>query len=350
MAVFYNISDWNVKKYFQSGGTRNKDVVEDPETLKQYFFKTSLKKEGRDYKYEFWSEIIASKIGQALNFDVLDYNIAQKGEEVGCLSKLMNEENQSLFEAVNYLQGFDPNYLPENKDSKKQYTFQFICNALKHYSLEHQIENLIKTIIFDSLIGNGDRHQENWGFLIPDFLAEDKKSIPTINKLLKRPIFKKLIKVIARVRFFKKNIQSKDIDMLFKELESRYAPIYDNGSSLGRELDDKVVDLKLENSAMLDKYATGKDATSEIHWDGKKIKHFQLIENIYNQQEYKKIVLTEINRINSVFNEQKIRNIVYNIDENLPETLFNHKLPENRKELIIKIVSLRHEKLQSIIK
>jgi hypothetical protein len=344
MAHFYDISSWNEKKHLQTGGTRNKSVVENPETLGLYFFKTSLKKEKKDYKYEFWSEIIASKLGQVLGFNVLDYNIAQNGEEVGCLSKLMNEADQSLFEGINYLQGFDPNYIPEDKSSYRQYTFQFICEALQYYYLDNHIEDLIKTIIFDSLIGNGDRHQENWGFIISDFLVKEQKSIPAINKSLKYPFMKWIFKLT--IRLANRKVKQEDIDTFFKEMKSNYAPIYDSGSCLGRELENEKVDLMLKDPNMLNAFINR--GTSEIHWDGNKLNHFQLIRNIYDQQKYKEIVQIEINRIKDIFNEQIIKNTVDDIDKNLPESLFSHKLPENRKELITKIVSLRYQNLQSI--
>lgn len=65
-ATFQDVSDWNEMLYYQTGGTRNKRIVQNPNTDDLYYFKTSLKKEKMDYKHEFWSEIIASKIGQHL--------------------------------------------------------------------------------------------------------------------------------------------------------------------------------------------------------------------------------------------------------------------------------------------
>jgi hypothetical protein len=53
MAEFYDISTWNEKPWFQTGGTRDKVILENPNTQEIYYFKTSLKKETIDYKYEF---------------------------------------------------------------------------------------------------------------------------------------------------------------------------------------------------------------------------------------------------------------------------------------------------------
>lgn len=49
MVNFYDISNWDEHPYFNTGGTRNKIVVENPSDSQLYYFKTSLKKENRDY-------------------------------------------------------------------------------------------------------------------------------------------------------------------------------------------------------------------------------------------------------------------------------------------------------------
>jgi hypothetical protein len=41
---YYDISAWNEKPWYQTGGTRSKVIVENPANHKDYYFKTSLKK------------------------------------------------------------------------------------------------------------------------------------------------------------------------------------------------------------------------------------------------------------------------------------------------------------------
>lgn len=157
--LFFDITEWNEKMFFQTKGTRDKCIVQNPEDNKNYFFKTSFNQGDRNYKYEFWSEIVSSFVGKYLGFKILTYHIAKKDDKVGCLSKQMNDEKSSLIEGISLLTGYDNSYNPKSKDSYNRYTLEFIYEVLTFYSVKH--DQLNKLIIFDFIIGNSDRHQEN---------------------------------------------------------------------------------------------------------------------------------------------------------------------------------------------
>lgn len=223
MAKFYDITEWNEKPFFNTKGTRNKCVVSNPEDDCVYFFKTSMLKEGKDYKPEFWSEIISSEVGRSLGFDVLEYNIAKHESEIGCISKSMNTEEECLTEGVSILTGYDNTYKPENKESYSAYTFHFIKSAIESFNLGEQIEDIIKTIIFDSIIGNSDRHQENWGFITP--YKETELTNEEANH-----IFSKLKDRFKQIKdFLSKNEELKNpnghVKMKILKMEGRYSPI-----------------------------------------------------------------------------------------------------------------------------
>jgi len=300
LAKFYNISDWIPHWHFQTGGTRSKLVVAHPETGILYFFKTSLKKSKIDYRHEFWSEIVASEVGQLLGFNTLVYDIAYYKTDIGCLSRSMIESDENeLLEGIRYLTGYDNTYNPYNKSSYSSYTFQFICNSLKYYDLEVGVFELLKVVVFDAIIGNSDRHQENWGFIS-----------------------------------YKKGRD-----------EVVFSPIYDSGSCLGREIGDSKVEQMLTDRLMLDAYISrGK---CEIRWDGCHLTHYEFIKLL--KCAYEKQISYILDRVISQFEEQLIEKVVCNVDVNLPSELEHFKLPDLRKELIVKMITLRVNKLKELL-
>ena len=136
-ATFTDISGWHKNVHYSTGGTRSKYIALHPETNEEYFFKGSKETPLGEIRYptEFWSEIVSSKIGEFLGFPMLDYNIAYDSkhkQKIGCLSKSMvSGSKNKLTEGKTYLTGFNALYNPE--EDKKDYTFQFICNALKSF-------------------------------------------------------------------------------------------------------------------------------------------------------------------------------------------------------------------------
>lgn len=328
---FYDVSKWQEKPHLQTGGTRNKVIIEDTGNGNLYYFKTSLKRTNDAYKYEFWSEIIASAIGAELGFNTLHYDIALNETEIGCLSKSMIKNDQMILsELVEYLCSCDANYNPEYKDSYTQYSFHFIKKALEVHGLENKIQHIIETIIFDSLIGNGDRHQENWGFIVFDIKKTPNTSIPSILK-----DFKELRQ---------KNPNIPDI------LKIEFAPIYDNGSCLGRELLDAKIENMLKDDQTFHTYI--QHDRCEIRWDTvEKINHFDLLTNIMaTHADYRKIIIDRIGQIINKFDTERIQKITYEIDANLPKDLNNRKLPDNRKQFICRLLSIRFNKLKDIVK
>lgn len=356
--TYTDISNWNVNVYQSTGGTRSKIITTPLNTNTEYFFKGSKVTELDEIKYplEFWSEIISSKVGQLLGFKMLDYNIAYRESEfqkIGCLSASMVEHSQNkLTEGVTYLTGFKPSYRPSLKEHQKQYTFQFICAALNKFGLEKHIDNIIEIIIFDSIIGNSDRHQENWGIITYfkdailniDVILEKEKLVFKDRVMFK--LVKFLVKALSNYHGASKLIEKITLELQKDIAPHGFAPIYDSGCCFGRELEPERVSKMLDDKQMLEAYVN--KGESEIHWEGnpKKLKHFDLLKLV--KQDYDKLVTKRIAEVKSNIDLKKIEKLIQQIDINLPEQLKDYKLPDDRKELIVKILTLRLEKLQTI--
>jgi hypothetical protein len=351
MPRLYNISEWNEQPWLNTGGTRNKKIYLNPADNELYYFKQSLKKDKKDYKYEFWSEIIAYEIGQMCGFDILPYHVAVRGSQVGCISKSMiNPDKEELVEGGRYIQAFDTTFNPDDRSLRHQYTFELIIASLASLNLSKYYNNLVEVLVFDALIGNSDRHQENWAFInshsaFSRSMAEFEHTLEHQKVLENSPkIIRSLLQAIYMVQG-KLRPEYKRIRLSLPK-ETRFSPIYDSGCSFGRELmDERVVEM-IKNPSLIEKYT--KKGESEIHWQGKKVSHFALLDNLLKEQEFKQMVETPIKRIINKFDEKKLNELISEVDVDLPEDCESFKIPSERKQLICKLVLSRFNLLKAL--
>jgi hypothetical protein len=143
----------------------------------------------------------------------------------------------------------------------------------------------------------------------------------------------------------KSESRSKLINELKLTMPGQFSQIYDSGSCLGREIEDDKMRKMMGDEVMISAYINRGD--SEIHWDGKKISHFELIKKVNNL--YPETVKLIIARVKQKFNEKELKHRIENIDLELPDSLKEHKLPQDRKDFIFKLIFLRAQKLITLI-
>lgn len=323
-----------------------------------FFFKGSktLPDDSVRYPLEFWSEIAASKIGQFLGFDVLDYNIgynAEFSQGIGCLSRSMVENSHTaLSEGKDYLSGYDSTYNPVKDENR--YTIDFIAKSIIDFELESEIPKLIETMVFDALIGNSDRHQENWGFIMKynELLEELDKAIRD-SGLITKVILKFFRWSISQSPKYLEKSQESGIRFLRSTLlrqsqiaPTQYSPIYDSGCCLGRELEDSKIDDMLRQRQQIESYVNRGRSEIRLEVGNKKPKHFDVVRHL--KANYEEETIKAVNRVSELYKKDAVREIVERLDVNLPEHLSNHKLPENRKQLMLSLIDLRVQRLVSI--
>ena len=330
---FYDVSDWLETFAPSTKGTRDKLVLIKPQTEETYFLKFPMIRENRDYTPENWSEILACEIGRALGFNTLRYDLAVHNNRVGCLSKNMTTpgNNESLVEGHSILSRFDSTYDPGNKDTYNRYTFEFVCNALKAFDAEFFVEDFIRTLIFDAIIGNSDRHQSNWGIIQSISILK----IKPINNGLKLPFGK----------------SKKDEIQVTLKINKKPAPIYDSGCCFGREFGEAQIRQHLDIQSKFDKYI--RNGVSELRTgeSEKKPSHEELLRFIKNTNngKWRTLVEAEINRVLQRYSPEAINELILNIDQNLPD-IFREKygLTSARKEFIFRIIDTRINNLKNI--
>lgn len=350
-----DVSGWEEKFWFSTGGTRAKKYLEKPDGGLYYFKRSAEKpatetKPGKYFRFEFWSEIIAYRVGTLLGFDVLEYVPAIDGENAGCLCvDMINSGNEELIGGIQYLQGEMPTFDPSKNENRVHYTFQLIERSLEKYGLTQFMPNIVEMIVFDAIIGNSDRHQENWA-LITEFTPLTRqvgKFVKIIDKV-KNPSARKNLKDIfspiydVDTRAFTPEFQQERLTAGKKV----FAPLFDNGSSLGRELEHSRVQQLITDDSKLQKYIL-KKGTSSIHWNQQEISHFALLEELM-QTEYREKLISVIERVREKFDGREIENAVWIVDSNLPSSHSAYTIPETRKRLIVNLITSRYEKLIQI--
>ena len=346
MNLFEDISHWEEQNWYNSGGTRNKKILSNPDGL-LYYFKESFKNDkGKFYKYEFYSEVIASYLGEILGLHVLKYTIAVYGAKIGCISRNMLESDEELIEGKSYLRAIDNTFMADEKRPKSNYHYHLIQKAYYFMGQGKNLNAFHDLLFFDALIGNSDRHQENWGFIEKNTILSN-----TMDKALKdlsseeRKIFRRMFEKLSSF-FNAKMPKEQDLERLMYSISRfrKFAPIYDSGCCLGRELDEDVVKNKHKDEAFLSKYI--EKGASEIYWHGKKISHFDLLKNIFSEYpDLKKRYKILVERINT----EKLIEFIGNLDRDIPEGFSEYKISNERKQLIVNIITLRTNKIKQIL-
>ena len=330
---FYDVSDWLETSAPSTKGTRDKLVLIKPQTEDTYFLKFPMVREKRDYTPENWSEVLAYEIGKALGFNVLRYDLAVHKGKVGCISKNMTKpgNNESLVEGHSILSRFDSTYDPSNKDTYNRYTFDFVCKALRAYDAEFYVKDFIRTLIFDAIIGNSDRHQSNWGIIL-------------INTVGVKPIKKGL-----RLPFGKS--KNNGLRETITIEEKKAAPIYDSGCCLGREFGEQQIQQHLDIQSKFDKYIRNGVSELRMSETAKKPSHEELlrfIKNVNNGQ-WESFMSEEINRVIQTYNPERINELIFNIDKNLPDQYRErYGITFARKEFVCRVIETRINNLKNI--
>lgn len=153
---------------------------------------------------EYVSECLAHQLGEALGVSTAKVDIGTYQGRIGSMSYLVTKPNEYLAEGIGFISGLYPNYDPLSMVDTS--------NGL-YYCLEHILQSTygivpryvwLEMMVFDFLIGNADRHQNNWGVLVT--IADSSESESGKSYLLRK------------------------------------CPLYDNGSSLCCYVNDTQLD------------------------------------------------------------------------------------------------------------
>lgn len=259
---------------------------------------------------EVWSEKICSEIGNCMGFPTHNVDIGalviddesieyyglkgknvQTGQKVfGALCwSFLDETSDSLVEGADMIMDFDETYDRDTLRGKREiYNFDLLYRLFYENGI---LDNLFQMIIFDTLIGNTDRHQDNFGVIRDEETGQQK-----------------------------------------------FAPLYDNSSSLGREMNERRIKLMLRDGNMFNSYIFGNKSSTLIRWENswtkKKLNIIEFYEKVKcsHPQEVKKYLSNVANLTDEI-----LENIIYKV----PTIVMS----EPKKELVKKILKARRDYL-----
>lgn len=191
----------------------------------RYLFKKSFNR----YPHQFWIEIAAYRLGCLMGVPVPPSFVAYDPitEEFGALIEWFYDfpgsPKQAYFDGGVYMMAIIDNY-----DMKvgKQHNFDTISTMMKifqrmKFMSDGWADSWAKIFIFDAIIGNTDRHHDNWGIVWTPSEIE-RKTLATL------------------------------------------APAFDNGTSLGHEIIDRNLSKYLDHDALMKYISRG---THHAKWD-----------------------------------------------------------------------------------
>lgn len=165
-----------------------------------------LFKEARDNTGEGWAEKIAAEVAALMGISAATVELAEYEGRHGCASLMFveSERGEVLYHGNEILAGQVLGYDPAKKFRQSDHTLENIRKAICKLFPESEIHHGVLTalagyLVLDAIIGNTDRHHENWGLL----LCPAKESNALVSAVL------------------------------------GVAPSFDHASSLGRELRDE---------------------------------------------------------------------------------------------------------------
>ncbi|WP_297963047.1 HipA domain-containing protein [uncultured Anaerovibrio sp.] len=195
-----DFSSWSLYDGFAEGSGRSEKVWLQSSSGRIGLFKYPKTDENNiSNTTEHVSEHLAYCLGLCLGIPIAEVDIGVYKNRIGCMSYLINGKHESIVEAALFISGFHSDYDLNEMMEKESGRYYCLEHVFEVTALPHMKYQAIQMMVFDFIIGNSDRHQNNWAMII----KHDKANKP---------------------------------------VDWKFCPLYDNGSSLCCYVDDSAVD------------------------------------------------------------------------------------------------------------
>jgi hypothetical protein len=140
-----------------------------------------LFKEAREGTGEDWAEKVVAEVARVAGISAATVELAESNGRRGCasLSFADPDTGETLIHGNEILAGMVLGYDPKKKFHQSDHTLDNIANSIRRMFRNHQPDpdtvliQLASYLVLDALVGNTDRHHENWGIVAQPMQVDD---------------------------------------------------------------------------------------------------------------------------------------------------------------------------------
>jgi len=292
-------------------GSRVKDAYFSPKEPKdkcikpdwRYLFKLSRSR----CPCQFWCEIIAYRFGSVIGVKVPPVHIGlskiyeENVDTYAALIEWFYDESKDIYITgeqimVGLIEDFDT-------EKGKKHNLKTIREFFKDH--KEIINYWAGVLTFDTLIGNRDRHQENWGLVLKNAKLNPKGSS-----------------------------------------EVHHSPAFDNGTALGYEIPEKDID-KYVDTNRLERYLVDKRAKHHMKWsldEGKQLNFYEFMKKFTVEfPETKRIITQHLS-----FDYRQVEEVLAPLVGAVSDP--KYKLTRKRLDFVLKMIFGRKRLLEEALK
>ncbi len=303
----FDVAGWESDEFFVfPQGARAKSAVTTPDPAPQPALREAwrhlFKRSKKSYPDQFWGEVVAYRIGCLLGVPVPPAFAAYDSATGVCAALIewfYDEAQENFVWAGEFLQQLKPDFDRDKGADHNMRDNEVLLSAFARSSKRNEVrfsedwrQWWVDTLLFDALIGNTDRHQDNWG-------------------------------------------------LIFNATNIRLAPAFDNGTSLGHErFLPRIAGWRDED---IDRYISR--GTHHVRWpvrDGLPVReHLRVLELALDKWPQTR----EVARRRLDFPKLMLRESI----ADLVTLAMPVPLTEGRMDFIVRLLSRRFELLQALL-